>query len=258
MVVALALALPSPAVAEPGADALKAWQAYDAAVNARYSAAAAEGHTGFFALDVLSASPGWRAAALDGKATATSVDSPDVPGGRIHHWVGGIFVPGVTLDQVLGRLQAQAGREHRFYEDVLASRLLERNGDRLRIYMKLRRASVLTMTYNTEHEVEYRRIGERRGTSRSVAVRIAELAHAGTPDEREKPPGSDLGFLWRLNAYWRYEETAGGVLIECESLSLSRSVPLIARPIASPIVSRVARESLVRTLEALRSALAAG
>jgi hypothetical protein len=61
------------------------------------------------------------------------------------------------------------------------------------------------VTYNTEHSVEYRRLGGRRATSRAVATRIAELADAGTPAEREKGPGQDHGFLWRLNAYWRYE-----------------------------------------------------
>ena len=47
--------------------------------------------------------------------------------------------------------------------------------------------------------------GARR--ARSVAIRIAELDGAETPRETEKPIGRDRGFLWRLNSYWRYEET---------------------------------------------------
>jgi hypothetical protein len=31
------------------------------------------------------------------------------------------------------------------------------------------------------------------------------------PDEREREPGHDHGFLWRLNSYWRFEERDGGV-----------------------------------------------
>ena len=58
----------------------------------------------------------------------------------------------------------------------------------------------------------------------------------------------DNGFLWRLNAYWRYEAWNGGVLVECESVSLSRPVPLLLRPMAGPIVDRIARESLEGTL----------
>ncbi|HSL20623.1 MAG TPA: GtrA family protein [Vicinamibacterales bacterium] len=243
------------AFAQPSDKALTAWKAYEASVDARYSIAGADRPARYFVQDALPASAGWRRAVLATGVTTAELDPPDVPGAQIHHWVGATFVPGVTLDEVLSRLQAEAGMEDRFYEDVVASRLLAREGDRLRVYMKLRRRTVLTVTYNTEHAVEYRRLGVRRASSRSVATRIAELADAATAAEREKPPGSDYGFLWRLNAYWRYEEVPGGVLIECESVTLSRRVPSLARPIVAPIVRRVARESLVRTLEAVRGVL---
>jgi hypothetical protein len=115
---------------------------------------------------------------------------------------------------------------------------------------------VITVTYNTEHVIEYTRIRGTRALVRSVAARITELADAGTAQEREKPAGDDSGFLWRLNAYWRYEAVPGGVIVECESVSLSRAVPVIVRPVANPIVDRIARESLHRTLSSLRRVLA--
>ena len=86
--------------------------------------------------------------------------------------------------------------------------------------------------------------------------KIAELTAAGTPQEREKTPDNDSGYLWRLNAYWRYEEVPGGVLIECESVSLSRSVPMLFRPLVNPIANRLARGSLESTLISLRGVLA--
>jgi hypothetical protein len=250
----LFLASASRVAAEPRAEALNAWRAYEARADARYSSAGAE-PVPLFAQDALGAPGSWRGAALGGQITATGVEAPAVPDATIHHWAGAVFIPNTTLDQVIGRLQEQAGSEARLYEDVVESRLLARDGPRLRVFMKLRRRTVLTVTYNTEHAVEYRRVDRRRGASRSIATRIAELADAGTPAEREKPPGLDHCFLWRLNAYWRYEETAGGVLVECETISLSRSVPALARPLVTPIVNRVARESLVKTLAALRAAL---
>jgi hypothetical protein len=91
--------------------------------------------------------------------------------------------------------------------------------------------------------------------ARSSAIRVATLRDAGTAKEREKAASDDSGFLWKLNAYWRYEEVDGGVLVECESVSLSRSVPLLVRPVANPIVDRIARESLARTLESLRGVI---
>jgi hypothetical protein len=56
-----------------------------------------------------------------------------------------------------------------------------------------------------------------------------------------------------LNSYWRYEQRGDGVLVEVESVSLSRDVPAIVRRVAMPIIDRVARESMYRTLDALRS-----
>ena len=113
----------------------------------------------------------------------------------------------------------------------------------------------MTVTYNTEHAVAYRRLAGSRATARSVSTRIAELADAGTPQEREQPADEDQGFLWRLNAYWRYEAVDGGVLIECESISLSRDVPLLLRYIIGGIVDGIARESLERTLISLKATL---
>ena len=86
----------------------------------------------------------------------------------------------------------------------------------------------------------FRRRSAAVATARSIATRIDEVG------------GDDRGFLWRLHSYWRYEQINGGVRIDLESLTLSRDVPSLVRPIASPVVSRIARESIVRTLDALR------
>jgi hypothetical protein len=171
--------------------------------------------------------------------------SVEVAGGAlIHHWRGRVVIPGVTLDDVIRQVH-RAPRQ----SDVLAAKILEDRGDTLRVYLKLTRKELITVTYHTEHLVELTPHGPGRISSRSVATKIAELADAGTPREREKPAGADLGLLWRLNAYWRYEEAPGGVLVECESLSLSRGIPLLLKPFASGTVNRVARESMTRTLE---------
>ena len=44
----------------------------------------------------------------------------------------------------------------------------------------------------------------------------------------------------------------GHFLVDLESLTLSRDVPALIRPIAAPLVARIARESVVRTLDAFR------
>jgi putative flippase GtrA len=243
----VALGLPASASAGPSPPTVAAWNTYASTVETRFLAAPASGGS-FFTRD-------WRSQAPGGDITTLRLETPPVPDGRIHHWAGAVFVKGATLEGVLKRLEDGAGRESESYEDVLSSRLLHRDGDRFLVFMKLRRSAIVTVTYNTEHQVEYRRLGTQRATARSVATRIAELADAGTPREREKSPDDDSGFLWRLNAYWRYEELNGGVLIECESVSLSRNAPFGLRTLVGPIVERIARESLEKTLRTLRVVL---
>jgi putative flippase GtrA len=228
--------------------ALKGWQDYIARVEQRHNDA---GSAQFFALDFRKVQ-GWRERAKSGGIPMVEVDPPGIADGKMHHWAGAVYVSRTTVDAVVKRMQDGAGRESEFYDEVKASKLLEKNGDRLRVFMKLERdATVITVTYRTEHLVEYRRLAH-RATSRSVSTKIAELADAGTPREREQPAGDDHGFLWRLNAYWRFEQMGDGVLIECESVSLSRSVPFLVRPLVGPIANRIARESLERTLRSLR------
>jgi hypothetical protein len=254
------LAAPPDTPAEPSAAAVAAWKEYERQVDERYARLSPTGDS-FFVQDAFK-KPGWRQEALSGQVSMFRIDSvepggpePSVPDARVHHWVGAVFIRGATLDRVLRHLRDRAGRESQSFDDVIASKLLSRDGDRIRIYMKIRRDSIITVTYNTEHALEYRQIGSARASSRSVATKIAELADAGTPQERETPPSGDHGFLWRLNAYWRFEQVEGGVLIECESVSLSRSVPLVLRPFVTGTVERIARESLVKTLTSLRAEL---
>lgn len=179
-----------------------------------------------------------------------------VPGGMIYHWRGSVFIPGVTLDSVLEGVQNLDDKDFK-QADVLESRVLKRDGDSFHIFLKLARSRIITVTYNTEHIALYRRHARGRASSRSISTKIAELISAGTPDEREKPPGRDRGFLWRLNSYWRYQAVEGGVVVECEALTLSRSIPALVSLFARPLIEGVAKESMNRTLASLRERLPA-
>ena len=174
-----------------------------------------------------------------------------VQDGLISHWRGSIFLPGVELEPLLQRLQHPNERgPHQ--PDVLAVRVLERQPDHLRLYIRMTRSSVVTVTYDTEHLLDYRRHGQTRASSRSVSTRISELDDAGADTGRAKREGQDRGFLWRLNSYWRFEETGGGVIVECESISLSRSIPFGFGWLVGPFVESVPQESLNDLLVSIR------
>jgi hypothetical protein len=255
-----ASAATGPEWAELRAPALQAWAAYERQVDTRLQTASAASSP-FFALDAHGIKD-WRTAAMAGGVAMYRLDRPQpggptvsVPDGKIHHWAGAVFVPNMTVDALLRHLTTFAGRESEHYDDVVTSRLISRNGDSHKVFLKLRRTKVVTVTYNTEHTVDIRRLGPSRATLRSVSTRIAELADAGTPQEKEMPEGRDQGFLWRLNAYWRYEAVKGGVLVECESISLSRDVPALLKFFISGMVEGIARDSLEKTLVSLKRAL---
>jgi|KBSSwiStaDraftv2_1062776.scaffolds.fasta_scaffold27245_2 putative flippase GtrA len=160
----------------------------------------------------------------------------DVDGATIHEWRGSILVRGVTVNQMIDALLSPGFKQ----EDVADSRLLERHGDSLRMYLKLVRHVIVTVTYDTEHDIRYVRRSPDFATSRSVSTRIVETG------------GSDRGFLWRLNSYWRYRQVGNDVQVDVLSLSLSRDIPWMVRPVAGPIINRIGRESMNRTLETVQ------
>ena len=167
----------------------------------------------------------------------------DIPGGTIYHSSGSLVIRGTTVDRVVRALMYPGTPPPQ--EDVLDSRVLARTDSTLRVYLKLTRTAVVTVVYDTEHQVTFTRHSPVMATSRSVSTRIAEC------------DGGDRGFLWRLNSYWRYTQVGHDVRVDLESLSLSRGVPRVARAVARPIIDRIARESIQRTLDSVRQFLEA-
>jgi archaetidylinositol phosphate synthase len=172
----------------------------------------------------------------------------EVPDALVNHWRGRTFVPHVDLPTVLARVRRVETLLRQ--PDVVTARIQPQGPDRDLVMLAITRSQVLTAHYDTQHDVRYTTLGPGRVASDSVATRIREVAGPGGLAPRE-----DRGFLWALRAWWRYEAVPGGVLIECESVSLSRSVPYVVRPVVGPMVTRFARESMERTLLSLRAAL---
>ena len=108
---------------------------------------------------------------------------------------------------------------------------------------------------DTENEAEFFHPAADRAHSRIRSTRTAEIADAGTPQEKPKPSGEENGFMWNLNTYWRFLERDGGTYIQCESLTLTRDVPFALAWIIRPIVTQMPKESLTFTLEKARQAL---
>jgi hypothetical protein len=181
----------------------------------------------------------------------------ETPGGLVHHWVGLAFIPGAKLHDVLDVLQDYDHHAVYYAPDVERSKLESRDGDHFRAFLRFRRHNVVTVVLNTEHEVHYFRDSPTRAHSRSSAVRIAQLENAGKSDEREKAPGDDDGFLWRMETWWRTVESDGGVYVQSEVVSLTRNIPAGLGWLIGPFVTSIPNETLAFTMEATRKAVLA-
>lgn len=187
--------------------------------------------------------------------TRDSGKAVECPHGLIHHWAGVIFIPGVTLDETLEVLKDYDHHADYYAPDIQRSKTLSRQGDDFHVLLRFRRKKVITVVLNTEHDVHYSRVDAMHAVSRSSATRIAEVENAGRADEREKTPGDDGGYLWRMETWWRLFETDGGTYVQCEAVSLTRDIPAGLLWLVGPFVNSIPRESLMFTLMATRKAV---
>jgi hypothetical protein len=178
-----------------------------------------------------------------------------VPDGMIHHVWGSLWLPGIKMPELLRFLQDYDHHAGKF-SDVERSKLVSRTGDNFKIYYRLSRSKAFfTVHYNSDQDVTYQTLDPKRVFSRSIATKIAELENAGTPQEKERPIGEDNGFLWRLVSWWRFQETDSGVIVECESASLSRGIPAIVNWI--PGLSGYIRNTPVESLQSVLAGIKA-
>jgi hypothetical protein len=191
---------------------------------------------------------------VETRENGTAIHCPD---GMIHHWVGLAFIPNAKLQDLLGVLEDYDRHSAYYAPDVQQSKIESRDADHFRVFLRFRRHKVITVVLDTEHDVRYFQDSETRAHSRSSAVRIAEVENPGKSDEREKIPGEDNGFLWRMETWWRMEEGDGGVYVQSEVASLTRDIPTGLGWLIGPFVSGVPKESLTFTLEATRRAVEA-
>jgi hypothetical protein len=178
-----------------------------------------------------------------------------VPDGLIHDWIGAAFLPATSLKQTLALIQDYDNHKNIYKPEVMDSKLISHRHNDFQIYLRLLKKKIITVVLDTDHNVHYGSLDPTRWVCRSYTTRIAEVQNAGRPEETVLPPDTGYGFLWRLNSYWRFQERDGGVCLECRAISLTRDVPKGWGWIIEPIVQKLPKESLVKTLESTRQGL---
>lgn len=182
--------------------------------------------------------------------------APPMPGAMLHHWRGTAFVPGATTVDLERLLKNFGAYPQTFAPQVLKETVLAQKDDRFKTQMRVRQKHVLTVVLDATYDVRFGRLDAQHAFSTSRSTQISEIKSAGTPEERVLTPAEEHGFLWRQNTYWSYEERSGGLFMQIESISLTRSIPAGLGWAIRPFVESVPRESLEFTLHAACSALA--
>lgn len=185
----------------------------------------------------------------------TPATGAELPGALMHDWRGTAFVPGAKgadFERVMREFEAYP---HYYSPQVLRARVLLQQGDHYRATMRVRQKHILTVVMDTTYDIAFGRLNAQHGYSMSRSTKIAEIDAVGTAQERALSASEEHGFMWRLNTYWSYEERDGGLYIQIESVSLTRSIPTGLGWVIGPFVQSVPRESLEFTLRATRDAL---
>jgi hypothetical protein len=183
----------------------------------------------------------------------------NLPGAMLHHWRGTAFVTGAHIEDFERLMKDFNTYPQHFSPEILQAKVLtehnDHDTDHITASMRVRQKHVLTVVMDMTYDITFFRLDPQHGYSSSRSTRIAEIDAAGTSKERALSEDEEHGFLWRLNTYWSYEEADGGLYMQIESVSLTRSIPTGLAWAIKPFVESVPRESLEFTLRSVCSAL---
>jgi hypothetical protein len=180
-----------------------------------------------------------------GKENPKPVDS-----GLIHDWLGAVFIPDATIENVLTAVRDYDNYKEYYKPAVVDSRVLSRYGPCEKYSMRVVNKEVVAETaLDTEYETCYFKVNEYQWYSITHTTQVQELRHYGRPDEQELPPDHGSGFIWRLYSVARYEQRDGGTYIELEAIALSRDIPPGLHWLVNPVVRRVCRNSMLISLQ---------
>lgn len=178
-----------------------------------------------------------------------------LPGALLHDWRGTVFVRGAAATD-FERLMENFGAYPRYYApQVVSARVLSRRGKRFTVQMRVRQQHGITVTMDTTYDVTFSQFDRWHGYSISRSTKIDEIASPGTRGEHALSAADAHGFLWRLNTYWSYAQQDGGLLIQIESVSLTRSIPVGLGWAIEPFIESIPRDSLEFTLQSACNAL---
>jgi hypothetical protein len=179
----------------------------------------------------------------------------ELPGATLYHWRGTAFAPGAQAADFERLMKDFNSYPRNFSPQVVEARVLTQDADHMQATMQIRQQHIITVVLDTTYDISFHRLDATHGYSVSRSTHIAEVASPGTHAEHVLSASQEHGFLWRQNIYWSYEQRDGGLYMQIESISLTRSIPTGLGWAIGPYVESIPRESLEFTLRATCNAL---
>jgi len=231
---------------------LQAWEAYVQTANLTMEQRAT-GRSPFLWVDE---SPELLRRVRGGELLVSSRGHPDVPHGLIHHWVGAMFLPDVTLDEVNAVLNDYDRYPDLYRPRVVKVTVLKQMDDYQKVTMLMvQKAFGVTGAVEADDEIHIIKLDSRRVYSLSNATRVQEIVDYGQPDQRLPSETQGPGYVWRTVSMNRLEQRDGGVYIEMEMISLSRGIPIEFEWLIKPLIEHMPRTIMLETLKETRNAV---
>jgi hypothetical protein len=248
-------ATPAMLAAELQQATLLAWKAYMGEVDVRMEQRAAS-KDGFLWTDE---SRERAARVRRGEVVVAPVlghGTENVPDGLIHHWIGAVFVPGGSLEDLSAVMHDYDNYKRLYRPAVAASRTLACTQSRQEFQMTWQRHVLLVNAamqgHYQAHEV---RVDSRRGYSVVDTMEVRQIEGYGCANQHFLPPDTGSGFIWRIRSVSRYEQRDGGVILELEAIALTRDIPASLSWLVAPLVNHLSINSLTTTLRQTRNAV---
>jgi hypothetical protein len=249
------LLLPVARAAELKPETQKAWESYIAAANLRMRERL-DGRRPFLWMDE---APNRSRRASSGEVVVAAIGEQNplkVRNGLIHDWIGAAFFPNAKLTDALAVVQDYKRYKDFYAPVVIDSEALGHAGQDYRFSMLMMNSELFSrVAIHGEYKDSYFPLDERRWYSAGYSTKVQEIENYGRPDQHELPPGEGSGYIWRLYSFSRFEQRDGGIYVEIEAIALSRDIPGSVRWLVDPIVRRIAKSSLVTSLQLTRKAV---
>ena len=252
----LFLAAPRLLIGEPTPAAVFAFNSFSKAVESRLAQQHQSSNT--FLAPAASDPEGAETRMRQGELSVeklTPSTGANFSGALLHHWRGTAFAPRAKAGDFERLMRDFNSYPQHFSPQVLQAKVFTQGVDRMQAWMRVRQRHVITVVMDTTYDITFGQLDVQHGYSISQSTRIAEINSPGTGAERTLNANEEHGLLWRLNTYWSYEERNGGLYLQIEALSLTRSIPSGLGWAIQPYVESIPRESLEFTLRSACNAL---